>query len=89
MTKSIVYKGYSIKYNVKSMLNRLIYIKIWDTAGQEKYHSLAPMYYRGIFLIFTRIKKSDADVTIFTYDITSKSSFNVLKTWVKEVNEKC
>ena len=32
--------------------------QIWDTAGQEKYHSLAPMYYRG------------AAAAIVVYDIT-------------------
>ena len=25
---------------------------IWDTAGQEKYHSLAPLYYRGKYINF-------------------------------------
>ena len=33
-------------------------LEIWDTAGQEKYHSLAPMYYRG------------AHGAIVVYDIT-------------------
>merc|ERR1711861_88433 len=46
---------------------------IWDTAGQEKYHSLAPMYYRG------------AAAAIIVYDITKKSSFGKLKEWVKEL----
>ena len=46
---------------------------IWDTAGQEKYHSLAPMYYRG------------AQVAIIVYDITNKNSFLTLKRWVKEL----
>jgi len=47
--------------------------EIWDTAGQERYHSLAPMYYRG------------AAAAIVVYDITSTSSFNRAKTWVKEL----
>lgn len=48
--------------------------QIWDTAGQEKYHSLAPMYYRG------------AAAAIVVYDITQASSFVTLKNWVKELH---
>jgi len=46
MSKMIMVQGKPIKY------------QIWDTAGQEKYHSLAPMYYRG------------AAAAIIVYDIT-------------------
>ena len=46
--------------------------QIWDTAGQEKYHSLAPMYYRG------------AAAAILVYDMTKKSSFEKLQKWVDE-----
>ncbi|KAJ8600100.1 hypothetical protein CTAYLR_003453 [Chrysophaeum taylorii] len=47
--------------------------QIWDTAGQEKYHSLAPMYYRG------------AAVAILVYDMTSAKSFEKLKEWAREL----
>ncbi|KAI9089711.1 hypothetical protein K1719_029004 [Acacia pycnantha] len=37
--------------------------EIWDTVGQERYHSLAPMYYRG------------AAAAIIVYDITDELNF--------------
>jgi Ras-related protein Rab-22 len=63
MSKQIVADGQPIKY------------QIWDTAGQEKYHSLAPMYYRG------------AAAAIIVYDITSAQSFQTLKNWVRELQQ--
>lgn len=44
-----------------------------DTAGQERYHSLAPMYYRG------------AQAAIVVYDIQNQDSFVRAQTWVKEL----
>ena len=45
-------------------LSLLALFSLQDTAGQERYHSLAPMYYRG------------AAAAIIVYDITSTDSFN-------------
>jgi len=63
MSKLIMVDGSPIKY------------QIWDTAGQEKYHSLAPMYYRG------------AAAAIIVYDITRAASFQTLKNWVRELQQ--
>ena len=46
-----------------------------DTAGQEKYRSLAPMYYRG------------SSAAILVYDITKPGSFAALKDWADEVQQ--
>lgn len=61
---------------------------MWDTAGQEKYHSLAPMYYRGIkeFLIFLMFFL-DAQVAVLVYDITKRDSYESLRKWVNELRE--
>ena len=50
-------------------------INLWDTAGQEKLKSLTKLFFKG------------ADIVIFVYDITCKTSFESLKIWVKEVEE--
>jgi len=54
---------------------RHIGFKIWDTAGQEKYRSLAPMYYRG------------ASAAILVYDITKPGSFAALQDWAAELRQ--
>ena len=51
-------------------------LSIQDTAGQERYRSLAPMYYRG------------ATAAIVVFDITKKDSFNGAKSWVKELQRR-
>ena len=49
---------------------------LWDTAGQEKYRSLAKIFYK------------DAKVIIFVYDITNKKSFDEIKNyWYNETKE--
>ena len=51
-----------------------IKLQIWDSAGQEKFKSLIPNYIRGASLI------------ILVYDITNKSSFNNLNSWIEFIN---
>ncbi|RYQ83973.1 hypothetical protein Ahy_B10g102856 isoform D [Arachis hypogaea] len=58
---------------VLSLNEATVKFDIWDTTGQERYHSLAPMYYRG------------ADAAIVVYDITSMESFARAKKWVQQV----
>eukprot|EP00826_Nyctotherus_ovalis_P054358 TRINITY_DN7113_c0_g1_i6.p1 TRINITY_DN7113_c0_g1~~TRINITY_DN7113_c0_g1_i6.p1 ORF type:complete len:215 (-),score=43.59 TRINITY_DN7113_c0_g1_i6:118-762(-) len=48
-------------------------LQIWDTAGQEIYHSTATFYY----------KKAAAAVVV--YDLTKKATFETAKSWIEEV----
>ena len=51
-----------------------IKFEIWDTAGQEKYRSLARVFYKN------------AAVCILVYDITGRKSFDELKKyWINEI----
>ena len=77
MSKKFDYNSIPIKYQVFILRSQTknTFSKIWDTAGQEKYHALAPMYYK------------DSHVAIIVYDITQKNSFEVLKKWINELEE--
>ncbi|KAK0481507.1 GTP-binding protein RAB5 [Armillaria novae-zelandiae] len=44
-----------------------------DTAGQERYKSLAPMYYRN------------ANCAVVVYDITQSASLEKARTWIREL----
>ena len=56
--------------------NKLIQIDLWDTAGQERFRSLGKHFYK------------DAYIVILVYDITSRDSFEEIKTvWYPSVKE--
>ena len=55
---------------------KTISFEIWDTAGQEKYRSLAKMFFK------------DAAVALIVYDITNRGSFEEIKNyWLNLVKE--
>ncbi|KAF4377958.1 hypothetical protein G4B88_004565 [Cannabis sativa] len=58
---------------ILSLTEATVKFDIWNTAGQERYHSLAPMYYRG------------AAAAIVVYDISTKDTFVRAKKWVEEL----
>ena len=53
--------------------NQDIHLLLYDTAGQEKFRALIPMYTR------------DANIIILVYDVTSKDSFLHLSDWLKDL----
>ena len=63
-------------YSKEEKINgKNIKIKLWDTAGQEKFHTLPYSYY----------KKCDG--VLITYDVTNKESFDKIYYWVKTVKK--
>ena len=63
-TKTVFIKDY----------NQSIKFDIWDTAGQEKYRSLAKVFFKN------------ADAIILIYDITKRRSFEEIKKyWINEI----
>jgi small GTP-binding protein len=64
-TIGALYESYKYPHH-----GRDIEVQIWDTAGQEQYRSLAPVYFRS------------AAAAIIVFDITSKESFTSVNTWL-------
>ncbi|KAI4476422.1 PREDICTED: ras-related protein RABF2b isoform X1 [Polistes canadensis] len=50
-----------------------IKLQVWDTAGEERFRSMAPMYYRN------------ANAAMLVFDLTQYSSFTGIKNWVMEL----
>lgn len=55
--------------------DRLVNLNVWDTAGQEKYRSLVPLYTKGAHLI------------LIVFDLTDRDSFAGLDEWLKIARE--
>ncbi|KAF0515747.1 ras-domain-containing protein [Gigaspora margarita] len=53
--------------------DKVIKFEIWVTSGQERFNSLAPMYYRNALAV------------IVVYDVTKAVTLDRAKSWVKEL----
>lgn len=51
-------------------------IYVWDTGGEEKFKSLAPVYYRN------------SNCAVIVYDVTKRESFDNISSWYSLYREK-
>tara|TARA_A100000164_G_C21882395_1_gene760944 strand:- start:1001 stop:1600 length:600 start_codon:yes stop_codon:yes gene_type:complete len=51
-------------------------VRIWDTAGHERFNTITSNYYRN------------ADAIILCFDVTNKNTFYNLETWLNSIKEK-
>ena len=66
-------------YSVKKVTinNKVVQCDVWDTAGQEKFHSITRLFYK------------DAYIVCLVYDITNYESFKELKEkWYDDLKKK-
>ena len=55
--------------------NTIYKLNIWDTSGQERYHSITNLFLKG------------SSIIILVYAINSRSSFKGLEYWYNTINE--
>jgi small GTP-binding protein len=55
--------------------DKAVGIQIWDTAGQEQFHTITKSYFRG------------AHGIVLCFDLTSKPSFDKIHMWMDSIQE--
>nr|XP_009912115.1 PREDICTED: ras-related protein Rab-44-like [Haliaeetus albicilla] len=66
-----------LDYQVKNLIvdNKHFALRLWDSAGQERYHSMTKQFFRK------------ADGVVLMYDITSEYSFSDVRYWLSCIQE--
>lgn len=67
--------GASLAIKSVQTKNGNVSLQIWDTAGQEKYRGMTPLYFR------------DANAAIAVFSVDDPDSFNDLGFWIKMLND--
>ena len=65
---------YKLK-NVKLDSGKTIKVQLWDTAGQDKYRTIAKNYFKGYHGI------------LLLYDVKKQSSFQNIRDWIQDIRE--
>ena len=74
-TYKITIGGAYLKQELKLKDGKTIIFHFWDTGGQERFRSMASLYYK------------DASAAILCYDIGNLESLNAIEYWIQELND--
>lgn len=65
--------GCDIQNKLMLVEGRNVEVRLWDTAGCERFQTMLPLYYRG------------CHGAILVYDVTRRDTFNKLRDWLLEL----
>jgi small GTP-binding protein len=65
--------GVDLGFKTITLHHRDVKLQIWDTSGQEVFHNITRVYYRG------------AHVILLVYDITNERSYLHIKQWLDHI----
>ena len=65
--------GIDFKTKTVNIKNKEIKLKIWDTAGEERFRNITQQYYKG------------ADGIVLVYDVTDEASYDKIKEWMDQI----
>ena len=65
--------GIDFKTKTLNINNQEIKLKIWDTAGEERFRNITTQYYKG------------ADGIVLIYDVTDDASYEKIRDWMEQI----
>lgn len=68
--------GIDFKIKKEKIDGNTVNVKIFDTAGQERFRSLTKNHYKA------------SDGMLLIYDVTKKSTFEGIRDWIEQIREK-
>lgn len=75
-TTSTIGASFVTKRLVEDTTGTIVRLQLWDTGGQERYRSIAPIFYRG------------AQAALLVYDVCDEKSFAEMTDWLRELKSK-
>jgi small GTP-binding protein len=69
--------GIDSKTRALQVGDRIYRVQVWDTAGQEKFHTLSQNFYRR------------ADGILLVYDVTQPATLANVHSWMAQIRERC
>lgn len=67
--------GIDFKVKTVKVEDKTVKLQVWDTAGQERFRTITTSYFRG------------AQGIVLVYDVTDRSSFENVKTWMGQIQQ--
>ena len=68
--------GVDFKSKDLTIGGKKVRVQIWDTAGQERFRNITNSYYKG------------AHGIAIVFDVTNRSSFETVTTWIEEITKR-